>query len=1417
MAPTSSSLLRSLWLLASLTAGAAQEQTCPDNVVRNGSADNPNRPLAGWGSLRAELGVGVEEDTGIHYFRSFHRKNVNAGPIQYLTVDGGCFDVVGEKLRFAASLRLLHGQGGVPYACYTTRRGRPDTCPVFSMRLLFDDPARTPLWFDGPDESNIAQHWNADGWNLYTSTFTVTQDMVDASQMYFLLRGPPVTSDLRVTGVELGRSIEAPSAGPTNAPSPAVMTENPTTSVPSMVPSLAPSADESFVPTPTALKAVVTAEPTNSPTGVTDSESPTSVTGSDSPTGVTESESPTGVTVTDLPTGVTVTTSPTGVTVTESPTGVTVTDSPTAMPVPYSYDTDSPTGVTVTGSPTNSPTAMPVPYPYDTDSPTAATVTDSPTATATVATTEVATMAQDFGSVRTESEEEECDMEVYDGDFENGEFGFAPWTVKGGGILSIVSPGFNSNNALQQTGRTSANMGPMHPLNIDCYVIGVQIEVSAKIKLSYAGGRRRRLEDNNNDTETVDYVCDPDDANGNNTCPLLTVETVYDDGASEHTILQYAPNDVTVPWEADQFYDFHAVFSVTEPMTLAVSSDFYFERPPPGVDMTVDDVEVRELSSPGTTEEGGATNNNTSVEEEENNSISVDEEEENNSTSVDKEDRGETITEDNEEENNSTSIEEENDETIFEENEENNKTGIEEESGESIEEEHDMSSEEINADYVEDDNDDNYSCDVLLPNGDAESGDTSGWSSRLGGQINIRSEGADATAYSFEHSGRTSFIMGPKAVLNNKCFAWGFKYTFDAKIKLLDEDGNPWACDKTHTWIDDESCPILTFQLTNGVGANSSSWEYYGNEDLRPWVADDWNSFHTNFIATKDIADAMEAYLYLERPRAGITIVFDEVVLSRVCSKVIINTDAENGSLDGWDVKNNAGGNVVIYPEGADGSAHSYGHFGRERIGGGPGCPIDMGCLVVGLSYKFTAKMMLLDENDGNKSIGCTKGSNWKDPDFCPLLSISMQDNNDNVKQLNFENDDPTTFEADKWNYYHAIVTVTEEMAASKHAYFMLKGVRAGVAILMDNVEMNVHREPDQNCNSLVADGDFESGTDSGWHRFHSGSIQIYPEGADGSNNSLLTVERSSYGSGPEYNLDASCLVEGVEYELNAKLKLLTQDGTAFECDRNAAYNTPLGCPYMGFRSYIANGSSNGAKFYYNQLPLLWKANEWNDFNVKFTVPHESGISSNALLYFLGAAPEIGIIVDKVTMKVYEPPTVNCNQLVVNNNAEHGVIDGWAARNSGFIGVVEGGDESDHAFINSHRNSLGSGPMQFIPEQCLVEGAKYDFYARFKLLDEDDSPIACDKTATWATEKTCPLVTFEGRMTNDSKVHTQASNLYGVEWVADDFNEYHAVVTITTAMAEAEKVAFFFIGPPAGVKIVFDNVSMKARIGGSAS
>lgn len=1307
-------------------------------MIKNRYGRDPKNPVRAWLPLRSKLQGGLPGTQDfIKSFRSYARTGIHSGPAQYIDAGSECFKQVGRQMIFTARVKLK--RNGREYACSTSQWNRPNTCPLFSFRLMFPDnsPAK---WFNSWNQGLRGRGWQVPGWNLYSTTFTVDADLSRASQLYFMMRGPPKGAEILLTNISL-----LPYDPPTNAPTTATPTKAPVTPDPTASPTARPTYYRYVGPDAYVANAGCELNVENGDFERDGEDpSPWTVNGggvlrivSPGDGGSAHALSHTGRARSDMGPRYTLNAK------CLRPNSSIMVKARIKVRVPSGgggrerrlEDTDATNATETTVTGTNA---------TETESDIAGTneTVAEPESDASGATNETETEAQtetepetDAGNNETTAETESDssgtnETETVESESEASTNETETESLTGGTneTESVESETESSTNQTETETTTETDGGANETEAVESDTDAGANETNAETESDAEGGTTDTETDNsvvivNDDTVptvTEPYVCDPLGPS-NASCPVLTLHTIYDHHGEEHS---YHANMELGAFDANDYNDFQTVFTVSDRFEEDADTakvHMYFERVPAGYEILLDDVSVQEFQP-------------------------------------------------------------------------------------------------IPASNIVDEGNDSFDlsdCEVIVKNGDAELGDTSGWQARLGGHLTIRPEGADSTNYSFQHSARTSFIMGPRHVLKTECFTPNMLYDFEAKIKLLDEYGEPFACDKTHTWIDDLSCPVLTFQIENSAGVKN--WYYFGNEDLRPWEPEFWNTFRTKFAVTDDMVGAQRAHFYIERPRAGVTLVVDQIVISRDCTKLIVGGDAEDESLIGWRVHNGAGGYVGIHPGGAGGSKFAYGHFGRKDKGGGPGLELDVGCLVNGTTYEFSAMLRLLDEYDNNEYVACNRYLAWGDPDFCPLMSITFKDGTSAFTK-NYDNMIPLTFVADDWNSYTARFTVTEEMQAMKTAVLVFKGVRPGLAILYDDVKLEVYEDlPPPGCSSLVINGDFEDGDLTGWDRYHSGTFQILDYGAEGTSKSLLTVERTLPGAGPEYNLDTRCLVEGREYLFKAKMKLLDKDGNFFACDRKApVFNNPLSCPYVSIHMVDATGKQT-VKHHMDEAPSAWSAADWNEYSFRFTVSHELGRSLKAMVVFKGIAVEVGLVLDRVTLELYEPPTANCGQLVSNTNAELGTLTGWTVHTGGVIDIVEGGAlGSDHAFQSHMRTLVSHGPMQYLPVECLDEGRVYDLYLHLKLLDENDQPFACDKGANWNTPLTCPLVSLNVHA-NGKTTRGHASNEYGAPWKADEFNQYHAEITITTEMAEADEVALFVQGPRSGVKILYDNVSMKLKSGGAFS
>ena len=147
-----------------------------------------------------------------------------------------------------------------------------------------------------------------------------------------------------------------------------------------------------------------------------------------------------------------------------------------------------------------------------------------------------------------------------------------------------------------------------------------------------------------------------------------------------------------------------------------------------------------------------------------------------------------------------------------------------------------------------------------------------------------------------------------------------------------------------------------------------------------------------------------------------------------------------------------------------------------------------------------------------------------------------------------------------------------------------------------------------------------------------------------------MVVERNQVGAGFLVDLNSTCLVEGRRYTFEAKTKLFTEDGDPFNCTKSAGYADPLACPMFGFE-YVTNGTPL-VSHYSNEDPSIYSSTTWNTFSSTFTVNHELASADSASFRIHGPAVGIGIAIDKASFNEHVLPAANCDQMVLNGDAE---------------------------------------------------------------------------------------------------------------------------------------------------------------------
>ena len=106
----------------------------------------------------------------------------------------------------------------------------------------------------------------------------------------------------------------------------------------------------------------------------------------------------------------------------------------------------------------------------------------------------------------------------------------------------------------------------------------------------------------------------------------------------------------------------------------------------------------------------------------------------------------------------------------------------------------------------------------------------------------------------------------------------GDKYILTAKMKLLNSEGNPFACDKNAAWGTALTCPQVTITVdhpTEGVKRF-----HYANLESDAWEEDEWNDFRAIVTVNTIMSGGDSAFFYVQGPAPEVSIVFDDVELT---------------------------------------------------------------------------------------------------------------------------------------------------------------------------------------------------------------------------------------------------------------------------------------------------------------------------------------------------------------------------------------------------------------------------------------------------------------------------------------------------------------------------------------------------------
>ena len=170
-------------------------------------------------------------------------------------------------------------------------------------------------------------------------------------------------------------------------------------------------------------------------------------------------------------------------------------------------------------------------------------------------------------------------------------------------------------------------------------------------------------------------------------------------------------------------------------------------------------------------------------------------------------------------------------------------------------------------------------------------------------------------------------------------------------------------------------------------------------------------------------------------------------------------------------------------------------------------------------------------------------------------------------------------------------------------------------------------------CDSLIQNGDFESGTTDFWWHVGNHGIELSNEGAEGSSKSLLAPNPDNGGRhvGLGQYLDTRCIEQGYTYILSAMVKLVnTNTGELYECNLSGYSSDDAPCPVGSLE--FTNRLGEPAHHWETVGKMNTNNLEWNLMTGSYVANGFDGDAHSVFLYIIGVPPLISIQIDQVSL-----------------------------------------------------------------------------------------------------------------------------------------------------------------------------------------
>jgi hypothetical protein len=503
------------------------------------------------------------------------------------------------------------------------------------------------------------------------------------------------------------------------------------------------------------------------------------------------------------------------------------------------------------------------------------------------------------------------------------------------------------------------------------------------------------------------------------------------------------------------------------------------------------------------------------------------------------------------------------------------------------------------------------------------------------------------------------------------------------------------------------------------------------------------------------------------------------------CSELIRNGDMELSATSYPHWLHDGIGVEILPGGGLDGSNAIASNPEQNRASGYIGQFVDVRCLEEGITYEVQAWVRLERNGDGFTCNGSD----------CPVIRLRSRTPLDE-SGLTFSQTVTTvatTFvrplNENGWNLLQSTFTIDSPLAAATSVSFVVERGVNNAQMFLDDVKMTrVARD----CDELVFNGDFSDGTSTFWEK-DDGGANLEMLSIKG-NPALRMVSRSSTADSMAQNIQTRCMIKGERYVATAKMRLLKNDGTLFDCDTTER-SGKTACPRMVLRSAVDIGlptqdtlGHDGGSIAVTDHGVT--ADGWYVMSGIFVATEYDQRGEKSSLYFVDAPNGKDLVIDDVSITALP---MDCTELILNGDAQYGETPSfWThVSNQGgtTIEVVNVADSGSNVFKVANRPSVGDGLSQAVDSRCLHQGSNWKLTARMKLVSRSSGePVACDPSED-RVNFACPPVRVAGYQSGE-KVEDEPYYTSRSSWTADAFNDYEVEFSVSDVLGASDAVVF---------------------------